>query len=266
MSETQAVPVEDNFNPYDTDKMPEGGGLTREVIVTGAKYVTYPMQYRDGTPVKDSKTGQPSFFTGLRVDAIRVGGEEGKTEKYEFSSGKKMKPTADGEMLVGEDGKPQRPTKNSNLGKALLLLEKGGYDPRLLYPRVSAFVGAKLVLAGENKIGADGKPKTHTYNGKEYNDLDWYPETYKGHVGGVTAQASGTAAADVEAEAEQAIVAILQALGGSAERKDVIKGLGTNLKGSPNAVRITTLAARADFHSDARPWRFDAGTSALTLK
>lgn len=263
MSETQAVPGD--FNPYAVENMPEGGGLTREVIVTSAKYVTYPMQYKDGTPVKDSKTGQPSFFTGLRIDAIRVGGEEGKTEKYEFSAGKKCRPSADGEMLLGEDGKPAKIFKTSNLGKATNKLRDGGFAVETLYPRVSVLAGARLVLAGENKIGADGKPKTHTYNGKEYNDLDWYPESYKGHVGGVAAQ-PGAPAADVELEAEQAIVAILQAAGGSAERKDVIKGLGTNLKDSPNAIRITTLAARADFHSDARPWRFDAATSTLTLK
>ncbi len=251
------------FNPYAADQMPEGGGLTRDAIVTSAKYVTYPMTRKDGSAVIDDKTKQQSFFSGLRVTAIRVG-EEGKEDKYEFSAGKKAKPSPDGELLLDETGKPAKVYKSSNLGKAIEGLRKGGFDPTTLYPRVSVLVGSKITFEGVNKVGADGKPKTHVYEGKTYNDIEWFPVAYKGGAGTRAAgNGAGKSAEDLGAKAEAAVVAAITAAGGAIERKDLIRALGTNLKGDADAVRITALVARADFH-EGRPWVFDAATSVLT--
>jgi len=252
-------------NPYAADNMPEGGGLTRDIVVTSAKYVSYIMTRKDGTQVIDEKTKQPSIFVGLRIEGLSTDPRsEGKVAKYEWSAGKKAKPSADGEQLLNEKGELAPIYKTSNLGKAIEALRAGGYDPAQLYPRVSAFVGAKLTLAGVNKVGADGKPKTHVYEGKTYNDIEWFPQTYNGGAGtragnGATA---GNGAAEIEAKAEAAVVAAIVEAGGSIERKDLIRALGTNLKGDADAIKVTTLVARADFHN-GRPWVVEGSTLKL---
>jgi len=261
LSENQTVQ-----NPYDVDNMLDGGGLTRDGVVVSAKYATYPMRYKDGSAVVDKQTGQPSTFTGLQIVVLRTGDakNEGKQDKYEYSSGKKAKPSADGEMLLDGDGKPAGIYKTSNLGKALAALAKGGFDTRTLYPRVSVLVGAKITFAGVDKIGADGKVKTHTFEGKTYNDVEWFPQTYNGGAGssaGAGAVASNGAGAVAE-KAEAAVVAAIVEAGGSIERKDLIRALGTALKGDADAIKVTTLVARQDFHA-GKPWSFDG--SKLTL-
>jgi hypothetical protein len=253
-------------NPYDVDNMPEGGGLTREGVVIKARFVTYPMARKDGSAVIDERTGQPSIFTGLRVITLRAGDakNEGREDKYEWSAGKKARVSADGELLLDEKGEPAIIYKSSNLGKALERLAKGegGFDTKTLYPRVSVLEGARLVFEGVNKIGADGKPKTHTYEGKTYNDLDWIPVGYKGGAGSRAGAAGGNGATaeDLAAKAERLVVELLGEAGGSIARKDLIRAIGQ--KGGPDAIKVTTLVARADFHVD-RPWTFDGTT--LTL-
>jgi len=250
-------------NPYLAENMPEGGGLTRDIVVTSAKYVQYILTRKDGTQVIDEKTKQPSVFVGLRIEGISTDPRsEGKTAKYEWSAGKQARPSADGELLVNEKGEPAVIRKTSNLGRAIEGLAAGGFDRALLYPRVSVLVGAKLVLEGVNKVGADGKPKTHTYNGKTYNDLDWFPVEYKGGAGSRTGNGAGAGADAIAEKAEAAVLAAIAEAGGSIERKDLIRALGTNLKGDADAIKITTLVARQDFHN-GRPWAFDG--SKLTL-
>jgi len=247
-------------NPYDVENMPEGGGLTRDIVVVGAKYVSYGLTRKDGSPVINDKTKQQAVFTGLRITAIR--GE--KEEKYEFSAGQKAKPSPDGELLLNDKGEPAPIHKNSNLGKFNLALKAGGFNTSTLYPRVSALVGAKLTLEGVDKVGADGKVKTHVYEGKTYNDLEWFPSAYNGGAGARAAggNGAGTSAADLTAKAEAAVVAAIAEAGGSIARKDLIRALGTNLKGDADAVRITALVAKQDFHT-GRPWTFDGSTLAL---
>ena len=239
MSETQTV----GKNPYDTDNMPEGGGLTRDIVVTSAKYVKYPMTYKDGSPVVDAKTKQPSFFVGLRV----VGISNEREAKYEWSSGKKGAPSADGELLLNEKGEPAPIYQTSNLGKALLALEKGGFDKRTLYPRVSVLVGAKITLEGVDKVGADGKVKTHVYEGKTYNDIEWVPATYHGGAGTRAAAGGNGAAADLTKKAQDAVLAAVAQAGGSIERKDVFRSIAGILKGDAQAVQVSALVARQDF-------------------
>ena len=250
-------------NPYLAENMPEGGGLTRDIVVTSAKYVQYILTRKDGTHVIDEKTKQPSVFVGLRIEGISTDPRsEGKTAKYEWSAGKQARPSADGELLVNEKGEPAVIRKTSNLGRAIEGLAAGGFDRALLYPRVSVLVGAKLVLEGVNKVGADGKPKTHTYNGKTYNDLDWFPVEYKGGAGSRTGNGAGASADAIAEKAEAAVLAAIAAAGGSIARMDLIRALGTTLKGAADAIKITTLVARQDFHN-GRPWAFDG--SKLTL-
>lgn len=251
-------------NPYLSENMPEGGGLTRDIVVTSAKYVQYILTRKDGTQVIDEKTKQPSVFVGLRIEGISTDPRsEGKTAKYEWSAGKQARPSADGELLVNEKGEPAVIRKTSNLGRAIEGLAAGGFDRALLYPRVGVLVGAKLVLEGVNKVGADGKPKTHEYNGKTYNDLDWFPVEYKGGAGSrVGGNGAGKTAEDLTAKAEAAVVAAIVEAGGSIERKDLIRALGTNLKGDADAIKVTTLVARADFHN-GRPWVVEGSTLKL---
>lgn len=259
MSETQTVQ-----NPY--DNMPEGGGLRRTNRVTSIKYVQYGLTRKDGSAVINERTKQQSVFTGLRIEGVRVGDSknEGRIDKYEFSAGDNVKPSPDGEMLIDKQGNPVAPAKKSNAGKAILALEKGGFNKSQLYPRVSVLTGAEIEFAGEDKLDKDGKPKTHVYEGKTYTDIVWFPVAYNGGAGSRPGNgaSNGAGAEELETKAEAAVLAAIAEAGGSIERKDLIRALGTNLKGDADAIKITTLVARQDFHN-GRPWAFDG--SKLTL-
>lgn len=261
MSET----AQDVKNPYATDNMPEGGGLTREAIVTAAKYVAYPMTRKDGTPVINEKSKKQAIFSGLQIQALRVGGEEGKIDKYEFSAGEKAKPSPDGELLLNDKGEPAPLYKKSNLGRFIEGLRAGGFDPTTLYPRVSVLVGAKITFGGQDQKDAQGKVKTYVgTDGKPHNSIEWFPVAYNGGAGtrAASGNGAGSSAADLTAKAEAAVVAAIAEAGGSIARKDLIRALGTNLKGDADAVRITALVAKQDFHT-GRPWTFDGSTLAL---
>jgi hypothetical protein len=259
MSETQPT-----FNPYAADQMPEGGGLTREVVVTGIKYVQFGLVRGDGSPVIDDRTKQQSIFTGVRIDAVSLDpGHEQKPSKYEFSTGKKGKPTADGEQLVNDDGSITKLYKSSAWGEAVNALRAGGFDPIQLFPRISALKGAKLTLEGRDQKKADGTTKTYKgTDGKTHNSIEWVPAKFNGFVqGGAQVAATGNGA-DLVSKAEAAVVAAIVEAGGTIERKDVIRALGTSLKGDADAIKITTLVARADFHT-GRPWTFDGSKLSL---
>lgn len=247
MSETQVA----EFNPYDADNMPEGGGLTRENIVTGAKYIAKTFTKKDGTQ---------GSFVGLLVTALRADAE-GREDKYEFSAGAKAKPSPDGELLLDETGKPAKIYKNSNLGKFLAGLEAGGYAIKQLYPRVSVLVGSRITFAATPKLDEKGKPKTHVYQGKTYEDFNWFPQTYKGGAGSRTGNgaSAGNGSAEIATKAEAAVLAAIVAAGGSIERKDLTRALATSLKGDADAVKVTMLVAQQDFHA-GRPWTVDGTT------
>ena len=250
-------------NPYLAENMPEGGGLTRDIVVTSAKYVMEPMRRKDGSAVTDDK-GAQQYFIGLRLEGLSTDPRaEGKTAKYDFSAGKKARPSADGEQILNEKGEPATVYKNSGLGRAIEGLRAGGFDPALLYPRVSYLVGAKLTLVGSDQKKADGTTKTYVgTDGKTHNSLEWFPQEYKGGAGSRTGNGAGKTAEDLTAKAEAAVVAAIVEAGGSIERKDLIRALGMNLKGDADAIKITTLVARQDFHN-GRPWAFDGSRLSL---
>lgn len=257
-------------NPYAAENMPEGGGLTRDVVVTKAAYVIYPMKHGDGRQVINERSGQPAYFVGLQVEGLSTDPRaEGKVGKYEWAGPDSAKPSQDGELLLDKDGNPAPITKKSPLGKAIEGLRTGGLDPALLYPKISYLVGAKLTLRGENKIGKDGKPKTHVAKtgpkaGQTFNDIVFFPQSYNGGAGGrVGATAGNGAAPDAIVEkATKAVQAAIIAAGGEIERKDLIRALGTNLKDDADAIKVTTLVAQQAFHV-GKPWTFDG--SKLTL-
>jgi len=262
MSETQPV-----VNPYAADQMPEGGGLTREAVVTDIKYVRFGLVRGDGSPVIDDRTKQQSIFTGVRIDAVSLDpGREQKPAKYEYSTGRKGKPSADGEQLLLDDGTLAKLYKNSAWGEAVELLRKGGFTPEQLFPRIGELKGAKLTFEGRDQKKADGTVKTYVgTDGKTHNSIEWVPVKFNGFAaigGGANAAAKSGNGADLTAKAEAAVVAAIAEAGGTIERKDLIRALGTSLKGDADAVKITTLVARTDFH-EGRPWEFD-GTR-LTL-
>jgi len=260
VSETQVV------NPYATDQMPEGGGLTREIVVTSIKYVRYGITRKDGSPVINEKSKQQAIFTGARIEGVSLDpGHEQKPGKYEYSTGNKGKPNADGELLVNDDGTPAKIYQNSAWGEALLALEKGGFDKTTLYPRISVLKGAKLTLEGRDQKKADGTVKTYVgTDGKQHNSIEWVPVKFNGFTQGGAAVAAtvGNGAGAVAEKAEAAVVAAIIEAGGSIERKDLIRALGTNLKGDADAIKVTTLVARQDFHQ-GKPWTFDGAK--LTL-
>lgn len=251
MSEqTQAVK-----NPYLADNMPEGGGLTRDIVVTSARYIIEPMKRKDGTPVIDDRTKQQSYFVGLRIVGLSTDPKaEGKEGKYDFSAGKKAKPSPDGEMLVDESGNPAPIYKNSNLGKFVEGLAAGGFDRATLYPKVSILVGSKITLAGTDQKKADGTVKTYVgTDGKTHNSLEWFPVAYNGGAGSRTGNGAGKSADELATKAEAAVLSAITAAGGSIERKDLTRALATALKGDADAIKVTTLAATPSFH-EGRPW------------
>ena len=258
MSETQPT-----FNPYAADQMPEGGGLTREVVVTGISYVRYGMTHKDGSAVINDQTKQQAVFTGVRMDVVSLDpGHEQKPSKHEFSTGKKGKPTADGEQLVNEDGSIARIYQSSAWGAAIENLRKGGFDPQQLFPKISVLRGAKLTLEGSDQKKADGTVKTYKdKEGKVRNSIEWTPAKFNG-FGGAGASATAGNGADLVTKAETAVVAAIVEAGGAIERKDLIRALGMSLKGDVDAIKVTTLVARQDFHT-GKPWAFDG--SKLTL-
>jgi len=252
-------------NPYAADQMPEGGGLTREVVVTDIKYVRFGLVRGDGSQVIDERTKQQSIFTGVRIDTLSLDlGHEQKPGKYEFSTGRKGKPTADGEQLVNEDGSLAKIYKSSAWGEAVNALRKGGFDPMQLFPRISALKGAKLTLEGRDQKKADGTTKTYKgTDGKQHNSIEWAPVKFNGFVqGGAQVAASAGNGADLAAKAEAAVVAAIVEAGGTIERKDLTRALATNLKGDADAIKVTQLVARQDFHT-GRPWTFDGSKLSL---
>lgn len=261
MSETQTP-----FNPYAADQMLEGGGLTRDIVVTSAKYIIEQRKRKDGTPVKDDKTGELLYFIGLRIEGLSTDPKaEGKVAKYDFSSGKKAKPSPDGEMLLDEKGNPAKLYKTSNLGRAIEALRQGGLDPALLYPKVSYLVGAKITLAGFDQKDKDGKVKTYVgTDGKTHNSIEWFPEKYNGGAGSRTGAAAGNGAAPdaIVEKATKAVQAAIIAAGGEIIRKDLIRALGTSLKDDADAIKVTTLVAQQAFHQ-GKPWTFDGEKLAL---
>ena len=253
-------------NPYASDQMPEGGGLTREAVVTDIKYVRFGIVYGDGSPFKD-KTGQQSIFTGVRIDTLSLDpGHEQKPGKLEFSTGRKGKPTPDGEQLVNDDGSLAKIYKNSAWGEVVenLRAQKDGFDPRQLFPRISVLKGAKLTLEGRDQKKADGTTKTYVAtDGTTRNSIEWVPVKFNGFVqGGAQAVVGAGNDADLTIKAEAAVLDALVAAGGTIERKDLIRALGTALKGDADATKVTTLVARQDFHT-GKPWTLDGSRLSL---
>lgn len=241
-------------NPYLAENMPEGGGLTRDIVVTSAKYVMEPMTRKDGSKVVDDK-GNQQYFIGLRIVGISTDPrQEGRESKYDYSSGKKSKPSADGELLLNEKGEPATVYKTSNLGRAIEGLAQGGFDRATLYPKVSILVGAKITLEGSDQKKADGTVKTYVgTDGKTHNSLEWFPVAYNGGAGSRTGNGAGKSADELATKAEAAVLSAITAAGGSIERKDLTRALATALKGDADAIKVTTLAATPSFH-EGRPW------------
>jgi len=225
-------------NPYLADNMPEGGGLTRDIVVTSAKYIVEPMKYKDGSPVKDKKTGEQSYFVGLRLVGLSLDPKaEGKSANYDFSAGKKARPSADGEMLVDQNGNPAPIYKSSNLGRAIEGLRAGGFDPTTLYPKVSILVGAKITLGGSDQKGADGKVRTYTgTDGKVHNSIEWFPVAYNGGAG--TRPGSNGAGTTPDELATKAEAAVLSAITESA-RIPAIRSAAWSISAICPALRIS---------------------------
>lgn len=233
------------------------GSLTRTGVITGSKFITKLLATKAGQPVIDAKTGQQSFMNVWEVRYIQEGRDKEQFEEYSF--GKTLQPSADGESLVNPTGGPIKLNRDSGMARARNGLKAGGYPIETLHPKISSFVGAKITFTGEAKKDAEGKQKTHTYNGKTYTDYAFYPSKFLGRVGGVTVKAGNGAANGLADKTQAAVLAILGTNGGKIDRAGLVTALAKQLAGDAEVNQAIALAVRADFHQ-GRPWSFD-GTS-----
>lgn len=249
----------------DVDKAPSwldestdtDGMLTRQGVITGSKFVTKLLATKAGQAVIDAKTGQQSFINVWEVRYIQEGRDKEQAEEYSF--GKTLVPSADGETLVNPTGGPVKLNKDSGMAKARNGLKAAGYPIETLHPKISAFIGSKIVFMGEPKKDLEGKAKTHTYQGKTYTDYVFYPAKFLGRVGGVVAGASSGNGATLATKTEAAILAVLAGSGGKIDRAGLVTALAKQLSGDAEANQVIALTVRSDFHT-GRPWAFDGGT------
>lgn len=237
------------------------GSLTRTGVVTGSKFITKLLVNKAGQPVIDVKTGQQSYINVWEVRYIQEGRDKEQFEEYSF--GKTLQPSADGESLVNPTGGPVKLNKDSGMARARNGLKAAGYPIETLHPKISSFVGAKIVFQGEPKKDAEGKAKTHTYNGKIYTDFAFYPAKFLGRVGVAPSAGNGSAAGNgLASKTEAAILTVLGANGGKIDRAGLVTALAKQLAGDADANQAIALAVRADFHT-GRPWSFDGSTLSL---
>jgi hypothetical protein len=223
------------------------GGLTRTGTVTFSRFVKKTLP----------NTAPPIEIRAWEIRYSQDGRD--KESKEEYGIGKVLEPSADGETLIAPPGKDAKLNKNAGAVKVRNALKASGFDLALLKDKVSALEGARFIFNGEPKLDKDGKPKTHKYEGKDYQDFVFYPAKFLGFT--AAAQAGKAAAGPVKDEAVATVVELLAA--GPLTRAQLISKLSAKTVGNPNAVAIIGMAVRDDFHTGA-PWKRDAsGTISL---
>lgn len=270
MTEVQ-TPVADNYNPLDPENFSQGGGLWdgKTVTITSAVAKTEALTYKDGSPVLDKDTKQPSFQTALFLRGIADGGDD-KERHEEYSVGDKLAPAADGRGFVAKDGGPLKFHANSNFAKLAAALKASGfpigelYDPATRAQRLDKLVGARFVMKADARIGRDGKPLK---DAKGYTKNIHLPVKFVGYVqGGVQAAPVGNGAAAPaagDAVAKKAEAAVLGALAkGPLSRADLVRTLAQALAGDPDANAVIGLIVRDDFHK-GKAWKYDGQQASL---
>jgi hypothetical protein len=218
------------------------GGLTRTGVVTYSQFVRKQVGEYD-----------------IRSWSIRYQQDGREKESFEdYGIGKVLEPSADGETLVAPNGKDAALNKNSGAVKFRNALKASGFDLSLLKEKVSALVGARFVFQGEPRLDKDGKQKKREYQGKTYDEFEFYPVKFLGYTAAAQAK---NAAPGVKDEAVAVVTTLLQ--DGPLTRAQLISKLSAKLVGNPNSNAIIGLAIRDDFHTGA-PWKRDqTGTISL---
>jgi len=249
-------------NPFDPSNFIEGGGLWDDKIVTitGSKFGLYHMKRGDGSAVVDNKTGEPVVKRVWEITGIADDDERERQERYSIGS---LQPTADGESFTKPDGSFGTFHKNADAAKFASGLFNGGFDVNLLFDaetgkaKASALVGARIRFKAEAQLDKDGNPKK---NKKGYEMQNFYPSEFIGFKDGVAA-AAGPSDEDVTL-AQDTVVAVLTALGGSASRGDVIREVTKKLAGTENGPKVIQLLVKPEFNA-AAPWTLDGTTLSI---
>lgn len=251
MSEQEA------FNPF--EDFATGGGLWdgKVVTVTEAKFTIDRLTYKDGKPVMDERTGQPSVRNVLALQGIAEGEEKERRETYSIGG---CVPTADGEGFLKADGTPGKLHENSEAAKFFRALKAGGFDTASLYDasagrsRVSVLKGARIEFVAVPKLDKDGKPKM-SKDGK-YAENHFFPKKYLGTVATAhTAGGNGAAGDALKEKAVGVVMAVLAEGGGTMGRADLIRKVGAAMAGDKDVMKVVAMIAREDFHKGA-PWRY----------
>lgn len=252
MSETE-------FNPFEDFAV--GGGLWdgKVVTVTEAKFAIDRLTYKDGKPVMDERTGQPSVRNVLSIQGIAEGEEKERRETYSIGG---CVPTADGEGFLKADGTPGKLYESCEAARFFKELKAAGYDMASLYDkaagrsRISALKGAQIAFVAVPKLDKDGKPK-RSKDGK-YAENHFFPSRYVGRSTAAAASGNGGVGGDdaIKTKAIGVVMGIVAESGGSIDRPTLIRKVGSSMAGDKDVMRVVSLVAREDFHK-AAPWKWD---------
>lgn len=243
----------EDFNPY--EDFSAGGGLWdgKVVSITGACFKLDPLQYKDGSPVIDERTGQPSIRNVLEVVGIAEGEEKERRETYSIGGNI---PTADGEGFQKADGTPGKLHENSEAAKFFRDLKNAGFDMGLLYNRethrshISNLKGARLLFKAVPRLDKDGKVKM-SKDGK-YEQNSYLPVKF---VGSTVMTAKAGPSDGLRDKAAGIILTLLADNGGKLTRADLVRKVSGALAKDKDSTAIIGLIVREDFHK-GQPWTY----------
>ncbi len=251
-------------NPLEPDNFAAGGGLWDDkiVTVTGSKYAIDRLTYKDGSPVKDSKTGEQAIRNVWAIEGVAEDDEKSREETYSIGG---LIPTADGESFVKPDGTPGVLHKNSEAAKFSDGMKNGGFDLATLWDGskvvASRLIGAQLRFKAVPRLDKDGNVKK---NKKGYDQNSFYPVEYIGRKEGVTAPGTAAPANDETRKlAVDTIAKVLKENGGSLGAAELVRLSSKALSGNPKAGEVAGLVLDATIDVGA-PWTRDGATLTLS--
>lgn len=255
-------------NPFDTSTLAKGGGLWdgKTITVISAKATIDHLKYGDGSPVIDSRTGEPSRRNVIEIVGIAEDEEKERRETYSVG---RLIPTADGEGFLTPEGTQAPFSEKSEAGKFATALEAAGYDKSVLWDdkakktRLSALAGATFRMKGEARLDKDGNIKK---NKKGYEEQKFYPVEYLGQKAGGNGHASTTTAPGngiaIRDKAVDTVTSLLAANNGTLTRTDLIRKLSEALAKDTDCNKVLALVVREEFHKDV-PWKRNGTTLVL---
>lgn len=252
-----------DFNPF--EEFSTGGGLWDGKVVTviGASFKIDRLAYKDGSPVIDERTGQPSVRNVLEIVGIAEGEEKERRETYSIGGNI---PTADGEGFQKADGTPGKLHENTEAAKFFRDLRAGGYDMASLYDKdthrahIGRLKGARILFKAVPKLDKDGKVKM-SKDGK-YEQNSFLPSKYVGTTDVPGAKKANGAASEVKEKAAGLVLSLLADAGGRMTRADLVRKMSAALAKDKDSSAIIGLIVREDFHK-GQPWTYSGTEIAL---